>query len=251
MKNQKATHLIVGILFLLASGYSFAQESDPFAENTVDKAEAVGPPEPDHLIPVDPYPGDWHVRYTDQLRNRLGLDQVFYFRMLVMPSFSSEYSVSLFGDERNPWDLASAKKLTLKYSIADRSIWYSMPENNDEKKQKDVRVAVQSTEFPKALGVRLFKLWDRMLRDTRYPAGDNSGLDGVTYEFAMWCRYGEIWSPNQRKSPLLFIELGESLINLCKATPEDRESALKDIEEKAAQLEIYLNRKADSGRSGD
>jgi hypothetical protein len=245
MKTRSITQLIVGLLSFLAFDYSSAQESDPFSANFSDKPDLAGPPEPDHLIPVDPYPGGWHVRYTDQLRERLGLNSVFYFRMHVRPSFAAEYAVSLFGDESNPWDVASAEKLTLTYAIADKSIWYSMPENNDEKKQKDVRVEFQSTEFPKALAIRLFKLWDRMLRNTHYPLGDNSGLDGVTYEFSMWCRFGETWSPRQRKSPLLFIELGESLVNLCKSKPEDRESALKEIETKAETLEAYLNRTGD------
>ncbi|MGJ8656243.1 MAG: hypothetical protein ACSHX6_07320 [Akkermansiaceae bacterium] len=232
--------------FPMLGAVIYAQEGDPFADDAENGVKVVLPPEPDHLVPVNPYPGDWSVRYSDQLRKRFGLDSVFYFRMLVCPSFSAEYSVSLAGEDDNPWDVAGAKKLTLKYAIADKSIWYAMPENNGKNEQREVKVTVLTTDLPKALGIRLYDVWDRMLRATRYPLGDHSGLDGVTYEFSMWCRYGEIWSPAQRKSPLLFAELGESLIRLCKATPKTRDGALGQVMVKLEQLETYLNRLAKS-----
>jgi hypothetical protein len=147
----------------------------------------------------------------------------------------------LHGDAKNPWDVSAAEKLLLSHSIGDKSIWYSMPENNDKKKQQKVSISTTTADFPKALGARVHKLWERMLRRTRYPEEPNAGLDGTTYEFAMWCVYGETWSPQERKSPLLFIELGDSLIGYCKATPAERPAAAKTIEDKAAQLEKYLD----------
>ncbi len=47
----------------------------------------------DCLSPVDPYRGDWHVRYTDQLRRRLEPPLRTFAQMLVMPAFEGECSV--------------------------------------------------------------------------------------------------------------------------------------------------------------
>lgn len=246
MKTRWLIQVIVGFLAFSAAGYLVAQVSDPFAEPAVVSPEALNPHEPDHLNPVHPYRSDLSVRYANQLRERFGLDSHFYFRMLVRPSFDAEYAVSLSGDERyHPWKIDSDTKLTLKYVVADKSIWFAMPDNNDEKTQKDVNVTVQTTEMPMALALRLIELWDHMLQGTRY-SPDVGGLDGVTYEFAIWQRFGETWSPHHQKSPLLFVELGESLVELCNAPPENRDFAVKKVEEKAVKLETYLKQKTTS-----
>ena len=43
-------------------------------------------PGPDNLVPVHPYPGDWHVRYTDQIHSRFKLDPFYFAQMLVTTS---------------------------------------------------------------------------------------------------------------------------------------------------------------------
>jgi hypothetical protein len=198
------------------------------------------PREPDHLVPVAPYPGDWRVRYSDQLRSRFKLDSRFFAQMVVQPSFSGEYVVRLHGakDDRH---FDRTKNFFLTYSAANTNIWYSMPENNDKRKQQKVVVSVITVEFPTPQATRIQQLWKRMLLRTRYPEASSAGLDGTTYEFATWHVYGETWSPQERKSPLLFVELGESLIGYCKASPAERSTAIKEIENQAAQLEKYLD----------
>jgi hypothetical protein len=196
--------------------------------------------EPDHLVPVDPYPGEWHVRYSDQLQSRFKLAFFFFAQMVVRPSFSGEYVVRLHGaKDDNQCD--TTNKFFLTYSAADKSIWYSMPENNDKKKQQKVSIATTTVEVPRPLAMRIQQLWQRMLLRTRYTEESGGGVDGVTYEFSTWCVYGETWSPQERKSPLLLIELGKSLIAYCKAAPAERPAAAREIENKAAQLENYLN----------
>lgn len=213
-------------------------------------AEAVDEPfeivEPDHLVPLDPHPGDWDIRYSKQVRSRLKLDdQPYDLQMLVRPSFSPEYVVRIYG-----FSSRVSKTLVVTYTSAEKSIWYSMPENNQERKQKDVPVSTKLAELPNPLATRVYKVWERMLRRTRYPQVPHQGLDGTTYEFSfsrvygditMLTAYGEIWSPSERKSPLLFIELGESLIAYCKAWPAEQSTAAQAIEEKAKQLEKYLD----------
>jgi len=210
---------------------------DPFAGATRD---SVGLHEPDHLVPVNPYPGEWHINYSDQLRSRFKLDSFFFAQMVVRPSFSGEYVMRLHGT-RDESLFDKTTEFFLTYSAADKSIWYSMPENNDTKKQLKVSIVAVTVEVPNPLAARIQQLWQRMLLRTRYPEKAGGGLDGVTYEFGMWYVYGETWSPRERKSPLLFIELGESLISYCKAAPAQRQAAATEIENKAAQLEKYLN----------
>ena len=201
-------------------------------------------PWPDHLMPVDPYPGESHIRYTDQLRSRFKLDFYFFAQMVVRPSFSSEYVVRLHGTENDSY-FDTTNKFFLTYSVSDQSIYHSMPENNSNKKQREVSITVTTVELSKPLATRIKQLWERMLLRTGYPQageGDGRGLDGVTFEFATRNVYGTTWSPHERKSPLLFIELGDSLIAYCKAAPAERPAATKEIENKAEQLEKYLNK---------
>lgn len=200
------------------------------------------PPQADHLVPVNPHPGEWLARYTDELRSRLQLESPFLAQMVVKPSFSGEYAVRLqSAQDKKPTD--TSHRFFLTWSAADTSIWYAMPENNDEKKkQRKVSIAVTTVEFPEALAVRIEHLWKRMLYRTRYFETNAMIADGTTVEFGMWGIYGETHSPMEHTSPWLFIELGEGLIQYCKAAPAERPAAAKEIESKAAQLEQYLDK---------
>ncbi|RYD50038.1 MAG: hypothetical protein EOP85_00400 [Verrucomicrobiaceae bacterium] len=213
----------------------------PTPEEAAADRAAIEAREPDHLVPFDGDPADWKVRYAGQLRKRLGLESPFYIEMLVQPSFSPEYAVSLIGGPYWGADPASEEKLTLRYSIGDKSIWYSIPENNKEKVQKEVTVETKTVDFPKAQGVRIHKLWDRMIGRVRFPEEVNSGLDGTTFAFATRRGRGEVWSPQSRKSPLLLVELGHGLIDYCKAPEEKRADVLKEIVVKIGRLEKYLD----------
>jgi hypothetical protein len=194
--------------------------------------------EPDHLEPVDPYPRGWGVRFSE-IRTRFNLGPSFYLQMFVCPSFDPEYVVRMHGNEKDlnvsEEGFNAAEKVFLTYSIADKSVY------DDKRKQQKVTVSTKTVDFPKPLAARVHKLWHRMLRRTRYSDTYYGGVDGTNYEFAMWGWYGTIWSPKQRQSPLLLIELGDSLIDYCKAVPSERPAAAKAIEDKAAQLEKYLD----------
>src|SRR5690606_14513400 len=83
----------------------FAGDDDPFAVD----AESSMPVTTDHLIPVDPYRGDWAAAYEKVLEKRLGLDQVYLARMIVRPAFDAEYSMRLHGDASS-YAIESSKK---------------------------------------------------------------------------------------------------------------------------------------------
>jgi hypothetical protein len=203
--------------------------------------------EPDHLLPVAPYEGGQLARYSKQLNSHLKLEAAVFAQLVVRPSFDPELVVRLHG-KKGDNDFDSTSQFFLTYSVADKNIWYSMSENGRGKKSDKVKVSTITTEIPKPLAIRIERLWEQMLLRTRYreqdvrSSGDRViGTDGTTFEFSAWNAYGETWSPEERLSPLLFVELGASLVDYCKATSGDRPAAAKEIENKAAQLEQYLN----------
>lgn len=211
--------------------------------------------EPDHLVPVNPYPGKELGEYYAQVKSRLGLGGFSFAKMEVRPSFSPEYGLRLDGVKRKnnsatteiiSREIETTEKFLLTYSVADNSIWLVMPWNNiNQKKQQEVSVTATTVELPKPLAKQIYRLWKRMLLRTRYPEDVSNGNDGTTYEFGMWYVYGETWSPDtdKRKSPLLFVEFGGSLIDYCKASPTDRPAVAKTIKIKADLLQKYLDEK--------
>ncbi|MEO7097859.1 MAG: hypothetical protein ABI162_00750 [Luteolibacter sp.] len=160
--------------------------------------------------------------------------------MVLRPSFDGESSLILHGGEQRQ-EFSATEKFFLTYSLAEKNLWYSMPENNEEKKQKEINVTVTTVPVPKPMAVRLCSIWNRMILRTRVPVTSVNGFDGISIEFATQRGYGETWTPMQRKSPLLFVELGESLIDYCKASEEDRKAKLKKVSQKAGKLENYLD----------
>lgn len=244
MKRFHQRLLVIGIFSLVGivamRGTGAEENGDPFAGVTPKPEVPRPPPEPDHLAPVNPYPGDWHLPYTTLLRSKLKMDAPYFARMVMMPSFAGESVVRLHGSEKDR-EISETEKIFLTYSHAEQNLWYSMPENNEEKVQKDVKITTTTVSFPKADAMRLLSLWNRMILRTRVRAEETHLLDGTTFEFATQRGYGETSSPRERHSPLLFVELGGSLIDYCKSEPEKRKAQLKEIESKADELERYLN----------
>jgi hypothetical protein len=195
----------------------------------------------DCLTPVDPYPGDWHVRYTNELHKRIEPPLHTFAQMLLRPAFEPEYSVSLHG---TPDDMrfSDAKKYFLSRYAAEKNIWYSMPENNEQKQQQEVSVAVATVDFPQPLAKRIYTIWHKMLLRTRYSETEYLATDATMAEFSSEGLYAETLDPAPCKSAALLIELGERLSDYCKAPPEKRELAAKSIQVQAAALEVFIKR---------
>lgn len=87
--------------------------------------------EPDHLVPLDPNPGDWHVRYMNVLGAQLKLNAAFFARMILKPSFDGESCLRLHGNDET--EILKSDKFFLTCYEADQNIWYAMPENSSEK----------------------------------------------------------------------------------------------------------------------
>ena len=64
--------------------------------------------------------------------------------------------------------------------------------------------------------------------------------DPTTVEFSSESLYGETYYPAPCKGAGLLIELGERLIDYCKASPDKRAAVSKALEAQAAALETFL-----------
>lgn len=222
-------------LFILSSFLATAN-----GEQSGIKSKLVGGPEPDHLLPVDPYPGEAGTLYRKALYSKFGLDRFHVARMLVTPSDKGESVVDLVGDVKS-FDFKSSKNFSLICVKADQSIWESFPQNNEEGVRKPVETQTSRADVPFELARKLFGLWERMILRSRYSKDWAPGGDGTYIEFFIQIGHGMIWNPKERKSPLLAVELGESLMGYCEAPPEQREAKLQEVRGKAELLEKYLD----------
>jgi hypothetical protein len=208
----------------------------PIIAGTIHAAEQC---HPDHLRPVDPYPGDWHVRYTDLVHKHLLPPYRFFAAMIVRPSFEGEYSIVLHGTKEDyelDWD--KTPKVFVSHFTAEKNIWYSMPENNSEKEQKEIKIATRTIEIPKSVAKRVQGLFLRMLEKTRYFHDDAIYVDGTDWEFTAGGMYGE--SRVQCTSTSLLARLGLSMMDYCDSVEQQRKAYLGDIEEAASNLEKYM-----------
>lgn len=204
-------------------------------------AHAAMAEDPDHLTPVSSI--GWSSGYRDGVYARLKLHPYDYLGMVVLPSFMPESAVRLRSEQDA--EIEKVDKLLLTYSVAKTSI-YSATQTGH--KPEDVEVQITDVEFSKPLGLRLYKLWSRMLLRTRFPNQPlNMATDGSFLEFSWgrtgWGRLvGTAYFPQKAKSPELFSDLGLALIDYAKAPPAERASAEKRIQETAEELENYLNK---------
>jgi len=165
---------------------------------------------PDHLIPVGPHLHAWQRNYRRRIEDHLFVTNPDVAQYLVMPSFGPESCVSIrseipkdVAETQDHFDYISSEKR--KYFItvtrASESLWYSMDENNDEKKTRRVETSRIDREISLELAGAIQWVWGRMLHHTRVPSSALvDGFDGCTYEFSarvvgLRDVSGETWSP--------------------------------------------------------
>lgn len=243
--------LVVGAIILHREPVNAEFVDDPFAEELVVKEVSTPeiiellpehlPPDLDHLVPIQPYPMDWQISYTKELTQHLELDEDYVARMIVRPSFGPEYSVRISGDKGSS-AFEDNDNYFVTYCVSDKSIWYSMPENNDGV-CKEIQVSVYRAPIPKKVARRVTMIWDEMIFGTRYPREGHGGLDGVTIEFSSRWGHGEAWSPRLGR-PYLLWNLGEALKAYCKAPKTMRHTSIGSIEQRATTIETHLKMQA-------
>lgn len=212
------------------------EEGDPFA---VDAKPMSRPAGPDHLVPLDDDDSEWRRPYVAKLDAKLKSEDFAFARMICRPSFEGEPLVFIHGGEKDR-ELEKTGEFQVTARIAEKSIWYSLPDNNKEKQDKEVKISASTAPLEKALAVRLVKVWNQMLERTRKPDEFTDGLDGVTFEFSVPGKAGETWSPSDSVSPGLLVQLGTALREHAAAKPGEREALTKELKARVLKLEKYL-----------
>jgi hypothetical protein len=128
-----------------------------------------------------------------------------YASIIVMPSFSLEYIVSI--------DYYADTKTYLTYRIARQQIWTNQTKDTIECENYKI-------EFDKSLALKMNELFFIATSKAKYPDNPNSGTDGTRYIFVTFrapfgSRSGTTWSPDGEKMFGL-VEISEWLINCSK-----------------------------------
>lgn len=152
--------------------------------------------------------------------------------MISRPSFQPEYAVLFGADDDGPNVIARRAKL---------QIWAYKEVNANEMVlalRSDVGVEGGKRAIAVGLKDRIDKLWIETVKRARYPAEEDMGLDGITYEFhAPVNYYGETWSPRDG--------IAKALVDLCEtlfayAMNEKNAPTEKDIVARLDKLEAEL-----------
>ena len=208
--------IIFQVLLILPFAATIIYAADPLE---LDHGE-----QPNHLVPVTPR-SDTYIKLVEE---KLLVTPADYGRMIFRPSFSGEFAVSVYGDNYTESYPREPLVFHITLTKAKDSIWYSMPENNGQKKQESTAIIRIDIIIDKTLAVAIQRAWATMLLKTRYPLKAYAGCDGYEAEFSVFVRcigdlYGEIWSPD-RGLPKEMVELGLALKDFCE-TPSDQRPA--------------------------
>lgn len=192
--------------------------------------------QPNHLTPLD-YPPD---EYDQRIINKLFITSGELGRFISRPSFGAETCLSVYkGATKNLDATRIANSDESKYFItttkASNSIWYSMPQNNHEKKDNPIEVIRIDREISQHLAIAIQRVWGRMLQHTKYPAKVSLGLDGTTYQFSVWVKgignlHGETWTPD-KGLPAEMVAIGKELAQFTENKATNEEQLIKRLKE--------------------
>lgn len=233
---------VIPMLSVLAfCGWSSGQEAEP------EPAPGMRPLGPDHLTTIRKQDDPQLIAYDAKLKQVLDLEQFAFARMRCggwAEIHAGEFVLSLHGasGDRDP---AKTERFFLTSRIANQNVWYTMPGSRDPRLPEETLVSVSTVPLEKGLALRLIKLWERMLeraapRDQRrHPY---TVLDGGYSIFSTATRSAEYQSMhNDRLSTGIFSDLAFTLQRYAEGSWVERRTLLKEIEEKTAALEKYLD----------
>lgn len=202
----------VALIAVLALAFS---ASAPGASITPFEAEHGE--QPNHLQPVSRESSAY-----DRLVQRRLVSGGTYGTFICLPSFEREVVVAVDGTD----DPLAPNPFGITVTRPEKSLWLSMPENNNERRWKAVRINRAEIAIDRELAVAIQRAWASMLLRTRYPRKAYLGTDGATFQFSVFVRnlgllHGEIWSPD-RGLPKEFVELGYALLEHATTSPKER-----------------------------
>lgn len=226
-ESSRMRHFCIGFLLPGIVGINFLFALEPLEIEYQSNAHC------DYLEPVP----SQHDEYEDLLQKKLLVTSGDYGRMLFLPSFTGEWAVSVYNKE--PQSQGSVK-YCITLTEAKKNLYYSFPENNDQKKRKDVIVRRTDVEIDREFAVKIQRAWATYILETRYSKTNNDGVDGYVARFSVWVRgegniQGQVWTPS-RGLPLEFVELGFALVDYCKAPERKHPILRKEILEKLSSF---------------
>jgi hypothetical protein len=205
--------------------------------------------QPDHLVPIDFV--DRHEKiFREYLYRRLCLTDFNCGRYLVTPSFvKAEVAVSLYSRR----DAAGATKcyVTLVEAADNLRDWTDAGKLPDRAKKVKVR-RIDAELSPTACAL-MKEVWTRMLSGPQLPRPeyrtDVVWGDATGGEFSIKLPNGKILRgetelvPDLGKNTTALMEIGDGLIDYCKAPASKRPGMLVKIEEKAKAILVRLGSK--------
>lgn len=124
-------------------------------------------------------------------------------RLLVTPSFSSEYIFQIERDSNNEY--------LAKLNIANKNIWYN--------KEIEKIIVNQHVAKINEKDVNLLNdVYSSIIDKVHHPIKESIGMDGTTYYLSVWktgLKSGEIWSPKDSINKTI-INITQELINEIK-----------------------------------
>ena len=153
--------------------------------------------EPKSLTPPSIYGElDYDTLLKDKLLGRYGRGQLG--TMLVMPAFTAEYCVSIYGPVKsNNYSLDSKfeeqQEIIATAAKASCNLYGWLQRKKDGEKVSDVEVTHSTRKVSRELAVAFQRVWSRAILRTRYPdVVPPRIMDGISYRFSVVLGIGEI-----------------------------------------------------------
>ena len=138
--------------------------------------------------------------------------------VVCLPSFDVEWAVRLLWPKRDDPSLV--------LTVAAYKIW-----REESDTALNASVLLHRAPITAELAEQIGRIWDHMLRRTRFPQNGGLGLDGVTYHFANRWMAGKKWSPQPDTAPGRLVELSHRLRDYCEADADRRPALLGQVQQ--------------------
>jgi hypothetical protein len=216
---------------------------------------------PNHLVPINSFMTGYPNGYDVLLVKHLFVTEGSLGRMLVRPSFSPEFCLSVdaeqvkHSDQEGSRSVASKEKVEqdryrITVTTAAENIWYARRRADG----KPVHVKIERTErkISRDLAVAIQRVWAKALLLTRYPAYPEAGevavaeegFDGTTYQFSVHASgsgtmEGETWEPKQGL-PLQLTNIGLDLVAFARQDAKGKKMTEKQFIDRLRKLESAI-----------
>ena len=203
-----------------------------------------------HLVPIGSFMDGFLADYDELLAKHLFAGKGRCGRMLVCPSFSPEYCLSVDEyprRERQPGIAKGVVRYMLVVTTAAESIWYERQRAGGGEKPVHVQVSRVEREISRDLAVAIQRVWAKALLLTKYSPATNTGggvFDGIRYQFSVWASgrgmlAGQTHSPEQGM-PRELVNLGLEIVAFAKREAASNATTEQQLVEKLRKFEATI-----------